>query len=155
MLHVLHQAPGPFRDLHDSLLALTARRSQVAWVSMSGTLNLFYRRDGHLVRTRVPAPGAELIGDGLPLVIEPPFIATTCGFADHSGYRSTPPLVVAEVQSPADVKALWQHAQAQLQHLVESRFDVHAIPPGHPDRPCGAMYCPATADSRALDPDLR
>lgn len=128
-----------FENLAGQIRAATSADAAVLWVSSSGTRQILARTDGMLTRHRYSA-GNVHPGDGWPLIIEEPWTATSCGLSCGSGYRSTPPLLVAVVESDADVQAAWDVAIETAHRLTQSGTD--PTPAGHPDWPCGARYCP-------------
>lgn len=145
---LLYCADRPWVDFTDPLLTQVHAGHAVMWVSFSRSVQFFALVDGHLIRIRQAPEGAHLMGDGLPVLIEPPLIATACGCGDASGYRSTPPLLVAVVDHPEkadqEMGELVAQARAVGRQLVEAGYDRDPVPAGHPPDPCGALYCPAS-----------
>ena len=151
MSQLLYRADRPWVELTDPLLAQVHAGHAVMWISFSRSIQFFALEDGQLIRIRQAPEGAHLMGDGLPVMIEPPLVATACGCGDASGYRSTPPLLVAVVDHPEkadqEVVELAAEARAVGRQLVEAGYARDALPARHPPDPCGALYCPASPPS--------
>lgn len=116
---------------------------------MSQTITIFATIDGQPTRTRQARPGNELPGDGIPLAVEPPIIATGCGYTDNTGYRSTRPLLVATAHHPDDITQLVELSHDVARQLRHHGRDLTAAPDGHPEQPCGAPSCAAGSGSTA------
>jgi hypothetical protein len=139
---ILYRAQQAWADLTDDVqVALIGGRS-VMWVSLSGSAQVIVLWDGVAVRFRHAGPEATLVGDGLPLLIEQPFFATSCGLGDGSGYRSTPALLVATFETTDDIDTLVDEARQVRAQLVADGYDPTDRAPGHPDWPCLALHCP-------------
>ena len=145
-LYVLGQSG--FVDLAGEIRAVTSAGVAVLWVSGSGTRQILARTDGLLTRRRYSA-GNVHPGDGWALIVEEPWTATSCGLSCGSGYRSTQPLLVAVVESDADVRSAWELAIATAHRVT--RTGTVPSPPGHPDDPCGALYCTVLEPPRDAD----
>lgn len=129
-----------YLDLAPRIREATDAGMAVIWMSASGTRQVLSRVHGDpLTRIRISA-GNEHAGDGLPVVVEEPWSATTCGFSCASGYRSTPPLVVAVVVSEADVEEL-NRLVLDLTRDPMPQEEWSAVPSDHPVGPCPAYYC--------------
>lgn len=138
---VLHRAGDPWLNIQPQLVAEIDRGKAVMWVSFSGTVQLFAKLEDQVIRVRQGDRSSPHPGDGLGVLVPPPFFATACGFGDASGYRSTPPLLVVTVQRAADVVEQVEHAMTWGKQFAAGH-DLDWVPPGHPPDPCGAMHCP-------------
>lgn len=147
---VLHRAGGPWLDLRPEMVAVTSSRHSVLWVSFSGTVQLIAVVEGALTRVRQGSRWSPHPGDGWQLFVEEPYFATSCGFGDGSGYRSTPPLLVATVGGAADVASALDEARIWSRQLAADGHDLEGTPSGHPTGPCGALYCPRIVPGNAL-----
>ena len=142
MAEVLHRADAPpWSDLTGPLLQHVATHT-VVWIGFSGTVVRFELLDGLLTRTRVPAGGGAQLGDGMPVVVEEPAFWTACGCGDATGYRSTRALLVATVDRPEEIATLIEESREIAKATVAGGFSPQAVPPGHPQDPCGALHCP-------------
>jgi hypothetical protein len=139
---LLHRADHRWVDLTDRILERVHRGRPVLWVGLSGALQLFAAADGVLTRTRQAPDGAQQLGDGWPLIVQPPLFATACGCGDGSGYRSTRPLLVAALTSADDVSGLLEQARSVARQLLDAGYDLAAPPAGHPPQSCRALTCP-------------
>lgn len=149
-MRLLHRAGGPWVDLGPQLVAEISREKAVMWVSFSGTVQIFATVEDAPTRTRQGSRGSPHLGDGWTLLLEDPFFATACGCGDGTGFRSTPPLLVATIDTAADVARLFEDAKRWARRLADSGHDIDAVPTGHPKHPCGAMYCPRILPESAL-----
>ena len=144
MTDILYRADGPWDNLSGLLVEQLDAGQPVFWIAFSQTITIVATVDGQPPRTRQARPGHDLPGDGIPLAIEPPIIATGCGYADNTGYRSTRPLLVATAHHPDDITR-----QVELSHRIARELhadgrDLSAAPDGHPGRGCGVPQCPRT-----------
>ena len=142
MTDILYRADGPWADLSRLLVDQLDAGRPVVWIAYSQTITIFANLDGQPTRTRQARPGNELPGDGIPLTVEPPVIATGCGYTDNTGYRSTRPLLVATVQQPDDITRHVELSHDIARQLHHDGRDLAAAPDGHPDGACHVSMCP-------------
>ena len=138
---ILYRADGAWADLSVALLGRLNAGQPVVWIAFSQAITIFANLDGQLTRTRQARPGNELPGDGMPLVVEAPLIATGCGFSDDTGYRSTRPLLVATAHHRDDITRLGELARDVARQLHHHGRDLTSTPEGHPEQPCRAPSC--------------
>ena len=122
------------------LIVTVSKGEAVLWMSSSGATQFFALVDGVLTRTR-EGRGSVHAGDGRPLLFDEPSFATACGCGDRMGYRSTPPLLVAAIGDPDDVKPLLDDALERVWQLTDGGHSADPKEVGHPPAPCGALYC--------------
>lgn len=135
---VLYQFPGGYRDLAGDIVAAAAAGQMVVWLSASGTASLYGSHDGCLIRVRRSITNPHP-GDDFPLMVVNPFTATSCGAGDGAGFRSTPPVLVAVIDTPEDVESGNELGRKLRQQIDEDVW--RTIPPDHPDHACTALYC--------------
>ena len=146
MSELLYSAGDRWVDMTHLVLQHLSSGRVVMWVSLSGTRLIVAVQDRVITRTRLGAADSVHAFDGWPVMVEPPFFATACGFGDQTGYRSTPPLLVAAIgghdDGPDEIGRFTRVAARMAHQLLTDGYDATSVPSGHPVEPCAALHCP-------------
>lgn len=141
-MEVLWQIGDDYMDLTEPIRVAARAPRGVVWMSVSTTVQIFFVVGHVFSRARFGPAVNRHTFDGSPVLVEAPFVATSCGCWDASGYASSEPVLVAQVDDPDEVTRAVQHGRALLRELVESGATVVPVAPGHSPDPCGALHCP-------------